>query len=427
MSFFSKLFGNKDPLEQLRRAVNQKRWADALVFGEQLSSDLLPAAAVAELNSLLETAGDALARMNLDEAEACRRTGDHERAVEHFHLASQQARGKVLLQRIEASRQGGEPATMANQAPLASGHDCHSGCASSCAPAAKQGSQPTEVPDLDALTRWELMLATFPPELAARYAGGCESFQLAVLAAHEGDDRSALELFEQIPAGDRNDLYYFERGSLHAHNNQLSAARQDLAKAMELNPDHLLPLDALITLEMENGWEQEAEQRLLQSLDRGAAPVFCLDRLALLRYRKGDVSAAAAFGEQALAQGSREHQTILLMAQLQEQSGNLHGAEAILARLQGGGGCGGGGGPVALAEFWLRHNRNLDKALESFKAAFRQEADNPRWALRIGQVYLAKGWKKEGLPLLRAALDDPKLGKELQQEGAADLARAMGS
>jgi hypothetical protein len=25
----------------------------------------------------------------------------------------------------------------------------------------------------------------------------------------------------------------------------------------------------------------------------------------------------------------------------------------------------------------------------------RQETDNPRWLLRIAQVYLAKGWKKE--------------------------------
>lgn len=427
MSFLSKLFGNKDPLEQLRRAVNQKRWADALVFGEKLSPDQLPANAVDEFNTLLETAGDALAQMNLEEAEACRRGGDHERAGEHFDLASRQARGKVLQQRIEASRQGGEPAAIANQSPLASGHDCHSGCASSCMPAAGQSSAPTEAPDLDAHIRWELMLATFSPELAVRYAECCEKFQLAVLAAHEGDDQVALKLFEQIPAADRNDLYYFERGSLHAHSSQIPAARQDFAKAIELNPNQLLALDALITLEVENGWEQEAEQRLQQLLAKGSAPVICLERLALLRYRKGDFSAAADLGEQALAQGSRDHQTILLTAHLQEKSGNLNAAEAILARLEGGGGCGGGGGPVALAEFWLRHNRNLDKALESFKAAFRQEGDNPRWALRIGQVYLAKGWKKEGLPLLQAALNDPKLASELQQECEADLTRVLGS
>lgn len=427
MSFLSKLFGNKDSLEQLRRAVHQKRWADALVFGETHSPDQFPAAALDEFNALLETAGDALAKMNLEEAEACRRTGDQDRAVEHFDLAGRQARSKSLLERIESSRQGGEPEATPNQSPLANGHDCQSGCASSCTPASGQSSDSTDAPDLDAHIRWDLMLATFPPELAARYAECDETFQLAVLAAHEGDDQTASKLFEQIPTAERNDLFYFERGSLHAHNSQMPAARVDFAKAIELNPSQLLALDALITLEIENGWELEAEQRLQQLLAKGSAPVICLERLALLRYRKGDLTAAADLGEQALAQGSRDHQTILLTAHLQEKSGNLNAAEAILARLEGGGGCGGGGGPVALAEFWLRHNRNLDKALESFKAAFRQEGDNPRWALRIGQVYLAKGWKKEGLPLLRAALDDPKLGRELQQEGEADLARAMGS
>lgn len=425
MSFLSKLFGSKDPLEQLRRAVQQKRWADALVIGENLPPEQLQGAARDELTTLLETAGDSLAQMNLEEAEACRRGGDQDRAAEHFELAGQQARSTALQQRIEASKQGGEPVATLQQTPPASGHDCHSGCASSCAPAAANIAETSPTSDLDAHIRWELMLATFPAELAARYAQGCDTFQMAVLAAHEGDDQSALQLFDQVSTADRNDLYYFERGSLHAHHQDIPAARRDFAKAFELNPELLLALDALITLEMENGWAQEAEQRLGQLVAQGDAPVICFEKLALLHYRKGDFPAAANLGEQALALGSREPQTLLLTAHLLEKAGNLNAAEATLGRLEGGGGCG-GGGPVALAEFWLRHNRNLDKALESFKAAFRQEGDNPRWALRIGQVYLAKGWKKEGLPLLRAALDDPKLDSELQQEGEADLARAMG-
>ena len=49
------------------------------------------------------------------------------------------------------------------------------------------------------------------------------------------------------------------------------------------------------------------------------------------------------------------------------------------------GGCGGGAHPLQ-AEFWLRHGKNLDRALESFKGALRHELDNPRWLLRIAQV-----------------------------------------
>lgn len=423
MSFFGKLFGNKDPLDSLRRAVQQKRWADALVFSEDITPDRLPPTALEEFHALQTAAGDALAQMNLEEAEACRRSGDLDRAAEHFALASRQARSEHLQQRISASRQVTAPSPVLASV-AASSHDCHSSCTSGCTPAA--AAQPPNIPEnhLDTQTRWDLMLATYPADMAARYEGRGQGFQLAVLAAHDGDEQTALNLFEKVPEANRDDLFYFERGSLHAHSGETALARKDFAQAVELNPELLPALDALLTLELDHGWGEDAELRLQQLLATGAAPVLCYERLALLRYRKGDLQAAAELGQQALVKGSSEPQTILLTAQLLEAAGNLQGAEAVLQRLQGGG-CG-GGGPVALAEFWLRHNRQLDKALESFKSAFRQENDNPRWALRIGQVYLAKGWKKEGLPLVQAALKDPKLGPDLQQEAAADLARAMG-
>lgn len=425
MSFFGKLFGSKDPLEQLRRAVRQKRWADALVFAEEIASDQVSPAAREELQALQAAAGDALAQMNLEEAEACQRSGDLDRAAEHIALASRQARSEPLQQRIYASRQRADlpPAPLGTTASATS-HDCHSSCASGCTPAPETAPPVSASTDLDTQTRWDLMLATYPVSMAERYEGRGQGFQLAVLAAHDGDEHTALRLFEQVPESVRDDLFYFERGSLHAHNGEISMAREDFAKAVALNADLLPALDALLTLELDNGWAEDAEIRLQQLLAAGPAPVLCYERLAQLRYRKGDLQAAVELGQQAIAQGSSEPQTILLTAHLLEAAGNLNGAEAILQRLQGGG-CS-GGGPVALAEFWLRHNRQLDKALESFKSAFRQDNDNPRWALRIGQVYLAKGWKKEGLPLLQAALNDPKLGHELQREGEADLARAMG-
>lgn len=425
MGLFGKLFGSKDPLDPLRRAVQQKRWADALVFSEQINPDQLPPAALEELEALQTSAADALAQLNLEEAEACLRSGDLERAAEHFTLASCQARSESLQQRISASRLEGElPASPAVPTPAASNHDCHSSCTSGCAPSLGKVPPPGSAPDLDTQTRWELLLATYPPSVANRYEGRGANFQAAVLAAHDGEDKTALNLFNQVPENDQDDLYYFERGTLQTHRGEYSCARKDFAKAIELNADLLPALEALLTLEVEHGWAEEAEVRLQQLLATGQAPVLCYERLALLRYRKGDLQGAADLAQQALAKGSNEPQTILLTAHLLEAAGNLNGAEAILQRLQGGG-CG-GGGPVALAEFWLRHNRKLDKALEAFKSAFRQETGNPRWAMRIGQVYLAKGWKKEGLPLLQAALKDPNLSPELQREGEAELTRAMG-
>jgi predicted Zn-dependent protease len=76
---------------------------------------------------------------------------------------------------------------------------------------------------------------------------------------------------------------------------------------------------------------------------------------------------------------------------------------------------------IPLAEFWLRQKINLDKALEAFKGALRQGPDQSRWAMRIAQTYIAKGWKREGLKLLKNALTDPDLEPELQREGSVLL------
>jgi len=105
---------------------------------------------------------------------------------------------------------------------------------------------------------------------------------------------------------------------------------------------------------------------------------------------------------------------ISLCAQLQEQAERFDEAEDLLMRMPGGG-CGGGAHPL-LAEFWLRRGKNLDRALESFKGAMRQERDNPRWLLRISQVYLAKGWRKEASEQVQRLMSQGELPEEIRAE-----------
>jgi tetratricopeptide (TPR) repeat protein len=69
-----------------------------------------------------------------------------------------------------------------------------------------------------------------------------------------------------------------------------------------------------------------------------------------------------------------------------------------------------------LAELWLRRQKNLDQALESFKGAMRQERDNPRWLLRIAQVYLAKGWRKEAAEQVERLIQQRDLPEEIRAE-----------
>ena len=69
-----------------------------------------------------------------------------------------------------------------------------------------------------------------------------------------------------------------------------------------------------------------------------------------------------------------------------------------------------------LAEFWLRREQNLNQALESFKGAMRQERDNPRWLLRIAQVYSAKGWRKEAAEQIERLMRQEDLPEQLHTE-----------
>ena len=69
-----------------------------------------------------------------------------------------------------------------------------------------------------------------------------------------------------------------------------------------------------------------------------------------------------------------------------------------------------------LAEFWLRRGQNLDQALESFKGAMRQELDNPRWLLRVSQVYLAKGWHKEAAEQVERLMQQRDMPEQIRAE-----------
>jgi hypothetical protein len=74
----------------------------------------------------------------------------------------------------------------------------------------------------------------------------------------------------------------------------------------------------------------------------------------------------------------------------------------------------------------LRQKRELDKILETFNAACREDPEDPRWQLRVAQTYLAKNWQKDGLKLLRIVVDDPRLEPELVKEARELLAEQQG-
>jgi len=412
MSLFKSLFGKSDPVEELGKLRVRQEWAALLAAAKRLDRTVLTPEVQEQVAAWEAEAGDCLAQLNLDEGEGALRIGNRLKARDHLQLAVGQARTVALRERAEqllAGVAGGAPSAAVATAAEAAG--CGSGCSTTCAP-----SPPAETDDdeLDDAARLELLLATLPKELGGRYAAAGEMFLKAWLVAQEGDDTRALQLFETVPEAQRGTLFRAERGLVLARNGQATAAEADLRAALTAVPALFHPFDALVTLLAVTGRHGELEELLRQALAEGRFAGYCWTRLAQLEAGRGNVAAALEAGNRALAEGELDLATVLMCAELQEREGRHAEAEALFSRLPSGG-CGGGAHPL-LAEFWLRRGKNLDRALESFKGALRHELDNPRWLLRIAQVYIAKGWKKDAAGPIESLLQRGGLPDDLAAE-----------
>jgi tetratricopeptide (TPR) repeat protein len=422
MGLFTSLFGKSDPVAELTKLHARGEWAALLAAAKRLERATLTPEVQAQVAGWEADAGDRLAGLNIEEGEGALRLGNLLKAREHLQLAAAQARSAALLKRAEqllAGLEGGVPPVGGKDQAAAAG--CGSGCGPTCAPA-KEGAD--EFDEIDAAGRLELLLSTLPVDLAARYAAAGDAFLKAWLAAQEGDDRLALQLFEAVPTAERGTLFRAERGVVLARNGQNKAAEADLRGALTAFPELFHPFDALVTLLAVSRRWADLEQLLRQALAEERFTGYCWSRIAQLEAGRGNAAAAVTACDLALSQGELDPSTVVVCAELHERAADSAAAEALLARLPAGG-CGGGAHPL-LAEFWLRHGKNLTRALESFKGALRSEPDNPRWLLRIAQVYIAKGWQKDAVGPIESLLARGGLPAELAAEvqAAAEALKA---
>ena len=415
MSFLKKMFGKKDPVEEMRQLFSRQDWAGLLSAAKRLDRTEVEEALLAEIDTWENQAGDALAKVNLEEGAWAQKSGNLLRAREDYQLATEQARSaetrksaKEALAALDRGELPKEEVSEVNDGPA-----IHAGCNSSCSSDTGPEIDPQEN-DLDEEARLELLLATMPAELANRYLTAGMEFRQAWLAVQDGEDKQAMELLAKVPDGERNALFLFERGALMIRGGQLKKARQDLQAALTVEPDLFQAFDALVEVLATTGRIDELEKALKQNLAVERFVGYSWARLAELHAQRRELEPALAAGLKALDEGITDPGLISLCAQLQEQAERFDEAEALLMRMPSGG-CGGGAHPL-LAEFWLRRGKDLDRALESFKGAMRQERDNPRWLLRISQVYLAKGWLKEASEQVQRLMSQGELPEELRAE-----------
>lgn len=408
MGFFDKLFGSKVSVAGLQRAVEQKRFADARYLADELVRSSLSSEEAEVVARLGAVAGDSLARLNLIEARAKQGSGDQEQAIQHFDLALEHVSSPELKAEIEQARRDDLKA-LPPSAPQRV-----DGCAS-CRPA-----QPVQMtlgadPMVDDAARIDLILTSYPHSVRERYQEKSALFKEAFLLAHSGDDVQSLPLFRKVKQDEMDDLYWFELGALLARSRQLQEAQNALETALQLNPELLPALETLVEVLLETEQSSAAQNLVQQMAAREELSKPGYHALMVTIYaRELNWQEAARHVQGALAGDFDNPGFIPLAASVLEQAGQLSAAESLLKRLPSGG-CKGNMN-LLLAEFYLRHQREPEKAFASFNAAVKQEPDNPRWKLRLAQACFARQWHKDGLTLLSLLLEDPTLRPELHRE-----------
>lgn len=408
MSWLKRLTGGGATLaERLEKLHAKGDWAAMLSLAAGQALDETS-------QELVDEAGDRLAAINLEQAEACLRAGDRMRAAEHLELAAGQARSRQFQDKHAELTAAMQPA--ANGHPeSATVQNC-----SSCSTALSDSPLSTE-PDTANLPEemaWELLLETMPAPLAERYACQPPGFRRAVLASRQGDFATAATLLRQEPGED--DLQDYERALVCLRQGDFASGTPLLEGLLQRHPEHDQALQLAIDLTLQGHWPHDLRPLLQQQIDSGQHVGVCQAALARLAMGQGDEDGFLQHGLLALTAGGADLELVVGLAGLLERRGDLPGAEKLLKLLPAGG-CHGGAHPL-LGEFWLRQGRHLDQALESFKAASRQDPASRYWPMRIGQTYLSRGWRRDGDRLLRDLLALADLELPLREEIEAILA-----
>lgn len=419
MSFLSRWFGSGHPLDEIRKASNQGRWADVLNFSSALEDSSLSASDQAQLRELVDAAAEHLSRINFEEGLASLRADDFRRGMEHLDLARQLVRSSELRELIDAefARIGSNSNNvLSGDVPPRATTVIKNSCASSCCGTAATSTlaAPEFTDAFDEETRFDLLLTAYPPDLRPRYLELSTLIRQAILLAHEARGDEALALFSKVHENERNDIFHYELGSLFACRNQYPDAVKSLQQAISMNPGFVLAALTLVDLHVANKNYAAAENLLSQMLQANCMPDYCHARFAVISQAQGDAAKAFEHATTALNLGHNEPELMVFVARTLESQGRIDEAEGVLSAIPVGGGCSGGAN-VELADFWLRHKKDLQKSLEMFKKAAKGDPTNPLWGYHIARVYLALGWTKEAKKILKAFVDADSIDESLRE------------
>jgi tetratricopeptide (TPR) repeat protein len=257
VAFFKNLFGGKDArsiLDKGNRLLAEERYAeargcysDAL---ERLGAD--DGSLRDEITTGLREAGDALAEVNLEEAERYLIDGDALKALDHLELAREFAVAPEVSLRVDGlSRRLAATATNPHS-PDSPEKDasCTSCAGGSCNPEETLFEPPSAASDghLSPEERFELMTAALPEDLPRRYRAMGARFAEAYLLAHDGDDDSAAGILESITIPASQDIIFYERAVIRHRQGDARECETLLRQAYRANERNPLCCLALVDL-----------------------------------------------------------------------------------------------------------------------------------------------------------------------------------
>ncbi|GFO65648.1 tetratricopeptide repeat protein [Geomonas paludis] len=304
---FFGLFGKKD----FRHYQNQgakhlaaERYADARVdFQEALK--LCPAEASHEAAAIrqgLDQACNHLGELNLQEGEHALRAGEAQKAYDHFCLAADLAADPAIKSRAHAQAAKLEqPETQAvaakpAAAPAGAGnYKPHSG--GSCTTCKGHGDHHHEEPapmemSMSEEDQFFLMVQPLPGDLPGRYAELGPKFAKAYLMIHDGNDRDAFPILQEMLLSGENDIVLYEVALIMFRAGQIHESETLLNRALALNPQNAAVYLALVHLFAGGGRYPQAIATVEKMLELDILPDQALFMLGELHETTGNVERA---------------------------------------------------------------------------------------------------------------------------------------
>ena len=171
MSFLKKMFGKKDPVEELQQLYARQEWAGVLSVARNIKLEELPDDVRKNIAGWTAQAGDALAAINIDEGQWAQKAGNLLRAREDFQLALELAGSDELRQRAQqalAALEKGELLPEKDEQEInTDGPAIHAGC-NTCTSTTHAPAVSTGETDLDEEAREP---SSSPPFLSTRTVG----------------------------------------------------------------------------------------------------------------------------------------------------------------------------------------------------------------------------------------------------------------